>query len=103
MGNLFDTLAKDAAADLPRREAFRRIAGGLLGVVLASVGLAADKDENQSACVHFCIDCCGNNFSLPRDGGVGPEYAECIRNCHAGIPNTVCGSDWPGSPCSPPS
>jgi hypothetical protein len=104
VGNLFDKLAKDAAADLPRREAFRRIGGGLLGVVLAAVGLAADN--TKSACAQFCVDCCGFNFSHPRDGGVGQEYAECIRNCHAGIGtglNMVCGANTVGSPCPPPA
>jgi hypothetical protein len=85
MGDRFDKLAKDAAADLPRREAFRRIGGGLLAVVLAAVGLAADNTTSASACAQFCVDCCGSNFSHPRDGGVGKEYAQCIRNCHDGI------------------
>ncbi|OFW08388.1 MAG: hypothetical protein A3H96_21010 [Acidobacteria bacterium RIFCSPLOWO2_02_FULL_67_36] len=91
MGDRFDKLAKDAAADLPRRQAFRLIGGGLIAVVLASLGLAADN--TKSACVQICLDCCGTNFSHPRDGGVGKEYALCIRNCHAGVAtNGVCGS-----------
>lgn len=35
----FDELAKDLARGMPRREALRRLGGGLLGAMLASVGL----------------------------------------------------------------
>lgn len=105
MGHLFDKLAKDAAADVPRRQAFRRIGGALIGVVLAAVGLSADN--SKSACAQFCVDCCAQNFSHPRDGRVGKEYAQCIQNCHDGIATLtpagafVCGSDTLGSPCPP--
>lgn len=107
MGDRFDTLAKDAAGTLPRREVFRRIGGGLLSILLASVGLAADN--SNSACMQFCIDCCGQNFSVPRSGGSGQEYATCIRNCREGLGTLtsagalVCGSDTPLNPCPPPA
>jgi hypothetical protein len=77
MGDRFDTLAKDAAADLPRRELFRRLGGGLLAVLLASVGLAADKDN----CARLCAVCCNNLDFPPR----GAEHGQCIRDCHAGV------------------
>lgn len=80
MGDRFDKLAKDAAADLPRRQAFRLIGGGLLGVVLAAVGLAADNNN----CGRLCVICCDQNFTPPRDGGDGREHAQCIRDCLAG-------------------
>ena len=76
MGNLFDKLAKDAAADMPRRQAFRRIGGGLLGVVLAAVGLAADSHS----CGKLCADCCKNLDFAPRS----KEFADCIKDCHEG-------------------
>jgi len=79
MGDRFDQLAKDAAADLPRREAFRRIGGGLLGVVLASLGLAAAKDNDQ--CGKACAVCCNLRDFPPRSA----EHAQCIRDCHAGV------------------
>jgi hypothetical protein len=81
VGDLFDKLAKDAAVDMPRRQAFRRIGGGLIGVVLAAVGLAADK----SNCGRLCAICCDQNFTPPREGGDGKAHAQCIKNCHAGI------------------
>lgn len=84
MGDRFDQLAKDAAADLPRREAFRRIGGGLLGVVLASLGLAAAKDNEQ--CGKLCAICCKNLDFPPRSA----EHGQCIRDCHDG-----------GGPCGP--
>ncbi len=77
MGNLFDTLAKDAAADMPRRQAFRRIGGALLGVVLAAVGLAADSDN----CGKACAACCNGRDFPPRS----KEHGECMRDCHAGV------------------
>ena len=77
MGHLFDKLAQDAAADLPRREAFRRIGGGLLGVVLAAVGLSADSDK----CGKLCSECCNNLDFPPRS----KEHGDCMRDCHAGL------------------
>ena len=90
MGDLFDNLAKDAAADMPRRRAFRHIGGGLLGIVLAAVGLAAGKDKVN--CRKICFDCCDANHSRPspgKDGG-GKEHAQCIQDCHDGV-----GLCWP--------
>ena len=77
MGTSFDRLAKDAAADLPRREAFRRIGASLLGVVLAAVGLAADNDKCGKACAACCS---GRNFP-PRS----VEHGQCIKDCHDGV------------------
>jgi hypothetical protein len=77
VGNLFDELAKDAAGDLPRRQAFRRLGGGLLGVVLAAVGLSADSDN----CGKACAECCKTFDFVPRS----QEFADCIRDCHDGV------------------
>ena len=77
MGDRFDKLAKDAAADLPRRELFRLVGGGLLGILLASVGLSADKNN----CGRLCVICCQNLDVPPRS----EEFARCIRDCHKGL------------------
>lgn len=77
MGDRFDALAKDAAANLPRREVFRRFGGGLLAILLASVGLAADSDN----CGKACAECCSNLDFPPRSA----EHGQCIRDCHAGV------------------
>jgi hypothetical protein len=74
MGDRFDTLAKDAAT-LPRREVFRRIGGGLMAILLASVGLAAGDN-----CGKLCADCCKNLDFPPRSA----EHGKCISDCHRG-------------------
>ena len=76
MGKLFDQLAKDSAADMPRRQVFRTVGGGLLGIVLAAVGLAAKSD-----CGKLCAACCSNLDFPPR----GQEHAQCIKDCHEGL------------------
>ena len=81
MGDRFDTLAKDVAGNLPRREVLRRIGGGLLAVALAAVGLSANKDN----CAKLCAVCCNNLDFPPR----GQEHGQCIRDCHAGV--NLCG------------
>ena len=80
MGVRFDKLAKDAAIDLPRREAFRRIGGGLLGVFLAAVGLKADKPTKEETCGKLCAICCSNLDFPPRS----EAHGQCIRDCHQG-------------------
>ena len=77
MGNLFDKLAKDAAADMPRRQVFRTIGGGLVGIVLASIGLKADS----TTCVKLCAECCNGLDFPPRS----EDHGQCMRDCHAGL------------------
>ena len=82
MGDLFDKLAKDAATEMPRRQAFRRLGAGLFGVVLAAVGLSADrKTEKAETCAKLCAICCNNLDFPPRS----KEHGECIRLCHEGL------------------
>jgi len=81
MADKFDQLARDAAADLPRREAFKRIGGGLLAVFLAAIGLRADKPTKEETCGKLCAICCGNLDFPPRS----KEYADCITACHEGL------------------
>lgn len=76
MGDRFDSLAKETAANMPRRQMFRRIGGGLLGILLASVGLSADKGN----CAKLCAVCCNNLDFPPRS----PEHGQCISDCHRG-------------------
>jgi hypothetical protein len=82
VGDRFDKLAKDAATEMPRRQAFRRLGAGLLGVVLAAVGLAADKKADKEAtCAKLCAVCCSNLDFPPRS----KEHGECLRLCHEGL------------------
>jgi hypothetical protein len=74
----FDALTKVLASGLPRREALRRLGGGLAGALLASLGLGrkawSDPDLN-SACASFCGDHCG--FAK----GGGNTYSQCVSSC----------------------
>ena len=73
--NWFDTLAKDSAQGLSRRQVFGRLLGGA-GVALlslVSIGGAA-KD-----CGKLCEECCHNAF--PHGGR---EYGQCVSDCQHG-------------------
>ena len=93
MGNLFDKLAKDAAADMPRRQVFRTIGGGLLGIVLAAIGLKADS----TTCGKLCAECCNNLDFPPRS----KAHSDCIQNCHAGIGTNIGDDEHPFFVCGP--
>ena len=77
----FDTLAKDSAQGLSRRQLLGRLLGGTGAAVLGLFGMraAAAKD-----CGKLCQVCCENQFS---DHGV--EYGRCVSDCHKG--QGVCG------------
>jgi hypothetical protein len=79
MGNRFDELAKDLARGVSRREALRRLGGGLLGAAIAAVGLglgnaSADGVGDGEA----CVDCC--NAIVPRPHPFGQCVSECVEN-----------------------
>jgi len=78
MDHRFDTLARNLASQLSRREAFWRLGGGLAAALLASVGIASAADQScEAACAH----CCQTLDPPPR----GPEMADCIKACHDGL------------------
>jgi hypothetical protein len=68
----FDELAKDLAQGLSRREALGRLAGGLLGAMLASLGLEQAWGAPTSR-PPKCSDYCN---TLPR-----PQRANCNNAC----------------------
>jgi len=79
----FDTLAKDSARGLSRRQMFGRLLGGTGMAVLTVFGLrqlAADND-----CGKLCKLCCHNAFP-----DHGPGYGQCISDCHHG--EGLCGA-----------
>jgi hypothetical protein len=88
MEHQFDELAKALAAGVSRREALRRIGGGVVGLILASLGLG--KAWGQSAdvdCKKFC------KSALSSDPKSKEQVATCkasCEDCQAGG-NTVCG------------
>lgn len=52
--DLFDELAKDLARGVSRREALRRLGGGMAGAMLASLGVGRAWGQGNSDCAHFC-------------------------------------------------
>src|SRR5438046_840669 len=93
----FDELSKALANGLSRREALRRLGGGLLGAALAALGL----DEAKAAPIP-CAEACSQHFPP------GPVWAACRREacqkCNGeitrvcfGQTNAICCA--PGSSC----
>jgi hypothetical protein len=72
MDNRFDELTKSLAEGVSRREALRRLGGGLAGALLASLGLAGVA---QGASARDCSITC-SNFYPP-----GPARAQCNQVC----------------------
>jgi hypothetical protein len=74
----FDTLAKDSAHRLSRRQVFGRIAGGFGMAVLGVFGLMRRKPDD---CARLCEECCKNNYPA---GSGDKRYGECVSSCHKG-------------------
>jgi hypothetical protein len=77
MENRFDELAKAVAGGMSRREALRRVGGGLVGAVLASLGLgtkAWSAPAPNSGCEQFCRDC-------GISPGNGNAFGQCVSSC----------------------
>ena len=84
MGNRFDELAKDLARGVSRREALRRLGGGLLGAAVAAVGLGLGKaTADGKGKGEACVDCC--NAITPRPH----PFGDCVSACVHG--QGVCG------------
>jgi hypothetical protein len=75
-----DTLAKDSANGLSRRQIFGRVAGGFGFAVLAVCGLRPRAND----CGKLCEECCRNNY--PHGGA---DFGACVSSCHQG--QGVCG------------
>jgi hypothetical protein len=73
----FDSLAKDSAQGLSRRQVFRRLFGGIGVALLGVVGLSAAG--NGKDCGQLCQTCCHNFFP-----DHGKEYGQCVSDCHQG-------------------
>jgi hypothetical protein len=72
-GFAFDNLAQALAEEVPRREALRRLGGGLAAALLASLGMEAAWGQAGSRCAAFC-----NNIPP------GPQRGQCDRGCAQG-------------------
>src|SRR2546427_532531 len=77
MANGFDEISKVIASGISRREALRRIGGGLVGATLAALGVG-----QAAAAPSSCSVFCGKNAFTS-----GPLHAACLQACHK------CGGD----------
>jgi len=102
MEHRFDELAKALAEGMPRREALRRLGGGLASLLLASLDVERSWGQGSSDVAHFCN-------KLPP----GPQRGECVREgirgaglfeaCE-GNPNRLCLSRFSHAAfCCPPA
>ncbi len=106
MNHQFDELAKAVAGGVSRREALRRLGGGLAAALLASLDQGKAWSQGNSDCAHFC-QC------LPP----GPERGQCVsdaahgtglcaacegdcaRLCHTPSGASICCAGGPTSTC----
>lgn len=77
MDELFDTLARDVAGRLSRRQVFSRFGLGLALAVGASLGLT--RSNSHAECAKCCVACCRSNRP-PGD----PTPGECMQECMQG-------------------
>jgi hypothetical protein len=75
MDELFDTLARESAGTVSRRQVFGRFGLGLAAALCASLGLRASNAECAKCCEALCR-------SERAPGGTTP--GECMRDCLAG-------------------
>jgi hypothetical protein len=74
----FDEWTKDLARGVSRREALRRLGGGLLGAA-AAVGLGLGKASADGGGIgQACVDCC--NAITPRPEPFGQCVSDCVHN-----------------------
>src|SRR6476620_4246876 len=71
MANRFDEMSKVLASGISRREAFRRIGGGMIGATLATLGIGTAA-AGPSSCSIFC----GKDAFVS-----GPFHAACLQAC----------------------
>jgi len=95
--SVFDEVARILASPMPRRQALRRVIGGLAGAALATAAwpgnARADNDKtcstdgdckkNESCCNGTCCppgkDCCGNKVCCP--------HGQCKQGKCPGVPS----------------
>jgi hypothetical protein len=106
MENRFDELTKALAGGVSRREALRRLGGGLAGVLLASMGLGKAWSQSGSVdcgsycrarfapgrvalrtCVHSCEDCQAGGGIVCGASSAGGGAVTC---CSGGTASTCC-------------
>lgn len=77
MDELFDTLARDVAGRLSRRQVFSRFGWGLALAAAASLGLT--RSNSNAACAKCCVACCRSDTPPGH-----PTPGECMQDCMAG-------------------
>jgi hypothetical protein len=88
MENRFDQLAKDLARGVTRREALRRLCGGLATATLASLGMG--KAWSQSGTITTCATFCASIFPPGRD------RVKCVSDASKG--QGICFECGPAAP-----
>jgi hypothetical protein len=83
--NHFDEMAKALAEGLTRRQALRKVGGGLAGALLASLGLGKAWGQADDSCPDYCR-------RLGLTPGHGNAFGKCVSNC-ARCKGTLCGAD----------
>jgi hypothetical protein len=81
----FDEMAKALAGGLTRRQALRRVAGGLAGVLLGSLGVGRVWGQAAGTCPDYCR-------GLGLTPGDGNAFGKCVSNC-ARCKGHPCGAD----------
>ena len=76
MDELLDTLAKDTAAGMSRRTAFRRFGWGLAVAAFGALGM---KRVSADGCIPKCCETLCRSFDTP-----GKDRGQCISACVRG-------------------
>ena len=84
MDKQFDEFSKSLAEGISRREALRKFGIGLVGILLASVGLTSMASANRTPCASSAD--CKNNHN--RINSVGARQGHI--HCHCKMPNYGC-------------
>ena len=87
MNDKFDELAKGLAQSVTRRAALKKFAGGVAGVVLATLGLA----NKAEAVALYCPDCHHPSEGCARVyGRNSTNYRTCLGRCQLLIAQGGC-------------
>src|SRR5262245_48108331 len=91
MENRFDELAKALAGGMTRRDALRRLAGGLVAAMLTPLGARKAWGVPGTGRGEGCGNQC-NRFFDPRDKSVREQRLSCVNTCE------LCKEEG-GNPC----
>jgi len=79
MSDKFDQLAKNMAQSVTRRSALKKFGVGLMGLALASLGLAQKAEATRGGGTHYNCQCKKSDFGCSKSKN--PQ--ECLTQCSA--------------------